>query len=742
MPGFLFLLLSLTLIGRTASDPSDDDPKRKGHERMLAVLAQLADQAYQADPIYGQNRLNELRRQRAAVDDGTPKQTLLSLYPALGMQELIQGNDAEALGLFEKAYRLAKELPANERPRSFTNLVYNLAVACMRFGESQNCVARHTSQSCILPIEGGGRHVEPEGSRRAIGYLREVLELTTSESDTYLGARWLLNIAAMTLGEWPEGVPEPYRIAPEVFASEAEFPRFHDVARELGVAGLTPAGGIAIEDFDLDGRLDLVVTTQDPKGQMRFFHHRADGGFEDLTEAAGLTGLIGGLNVAQADYDNDGDVDLLVLRGGWQLGNFGQYPKSLLENQGPEHPGVFIDVTFAAGLGEFFYPSQTADWADYDLDGDLDLYVGNETTANGPFPSQLFQNQGEGTLQDVAASAGVKNMRMAKGVSWGDIDSDRDPDLYVSNYLDPNRLYLNRGDGTFSDVAKERGVDRPVDSFPAWFFDFDSDGALDLYVATYYQSTGEARLGPVVSSTLKLPIRQDLNKLYRGDGHGCFKDVALEQGLDLFTVVMGASFGDLDNDGFPDMYLGTGYPFYDGLVPNVMYWNRGGKRFSDVTTAGGFGHLQKGHGIAFADLDDDGDQDVFANMGGAYPGDAFGDALFENPGTPNHWLKLRLVGKRSNRLGIGARVRAEVVDGGQRRSIYKTMGEHGSFGTSPFELHFGLGAATRVERLEVHWPVTNETQVFENLAAGAHVRITEGEALPAQTTVKALPFPR
>ena len=429
------------------------DPKLEGHRRMVGVLAELSEQAYRIDPIYGQNRLQELRRERAEVDDGTPKQTLLALYPALALQELIQGNNAEALELYESAYDLAKELPEKERPRSFVNLTFNLAVACLRFGESQNCVARHTSQSCILPIEGSGRHAEPEGSRRAIGYLMEVLAMTEPNADTFLGARWLLNIAHMTLGEWPDQVPAAYRIDPKVFASDADFPCFHDVARELGVAGMTPAGGIAIEDFDGDGRFDLVVTTQDPKGQMRFYHHRSDGGFEDRTEAAGLLGLVGGLNCSQADYDNDGDVDVLVLRGGWQLGNFGQYPKSLLQNQGPEHPGVFIDVTFTAGLGEFFYPSQTADWADYDLDGDLDLYVGNETTANGPFPSQLFQNRGDGTFHDVAAAAGVKNMRMANGVSWGDIDGDRDPDLYISNYLDANRLYLNRGDGTFVDVA-------------------------------------------------------------------------------------------------------------------------------------------------------------------------------------------------------------------------------------------------------------------------------------------------
>jgi hypothetical protein len=615
-------------------------------------------------------------------------------------------------------------------------------VACLRLGETQNCIARHTSQSCILPIEGGGVHTSQGGSRRAIGYLMEVLEATEPQSDTHLGARWLLNIAYMTLGEWPDEVPEPHRIDPATFASDAGFPRFRDVAPELGVNTMGLSGGIAIEDFDGDGLLDLFVTTQDPRGQARFFHHRSDGGFEERTEASGLEGIVGGLNLTQADHDDDGDVDLLVLRGGWQLGIWGQHPKSLLENLGPAEPGRFRDVTFAAGLGEVFYPSQTAEWADHDLDGDLDLYAGNEASLNSPFPSQLFRNRGDGTYEDVSAAAGVTNMRMAKGVSWGDIDGDRDPDLFVSNYLDPNRLYENRGDGTFVDVASERGVTRPNDSFPCWFWDFDNDGALDIYVATFFQSTGEARLGPVVSSYLGLPIRQDLNKLYKGDGKGGFRDVAAEQGLDLFTLVMGASFGDLDNDGYPDMYLGTGYPFYDGLIPNVMYWNRQGRGFADVTTAGGFGHLQKGHGVSFADLDQDGDQDVFANMGGAFPGDTFGDVLFENPGTGKHWLKLKLEGKRSNRSAVGARVRAEIRDGGKTRSVYMTVGQHGSFGNSPLELHLGLGSATRVERLEVSWPATGATQTFASLPADCRVRIVEGEAEPVITQVSAVPFPR
>jgi hypothetical protein len=698
---------------------------------MLEELQRIAEQSYHDNPCLGTDRVIEMRARLAALDDGQPVGTkeLLQIHNALGLLEHL-----------ETARELARTIPPQELPRSVERLTYNLAVACLVLGEDQNCVARHTSESCILPIQGGGVHVEKSGSRRAVRYLLEVLEQTPEGDDMALGARWLLNLAFMTLGEYPDGVPEQQRIPPSVFASEAEFPRFRDVAPELGLNVFTLAGGVASEDYDGDGRLDLFVTTWDTKGQARFQRNDGQGGFEDHTLAAGLEGILGGLNVSQADYDSDGDVDVLVLRGGWLLGNHGTHPKSLLQNRSADGAARFVDVTFLAGLGEVHYPTQTADWADHDLDGDLDLYVGSEANSTSRFPSQLFQNQGDGRFRDVGGTAGVQNLRFAKGVSWGDIDADRDQDLYVSNYQGQNRLYLNDGRGAFVDVAVERGVELPLDSFPCWFWDFDNDGALDIYVSTFYQSTDEARIGPVVASALGLPHVQGMNKLYRGDGRGNFRDVAPERGLDLFTVIMGASFGDLDNDGYPDMYLGTGYPFYDGLVPNVMYWNRRGERFCDVTTAGGFGHLQKGHGITFADLDGDGDQDVFEQMGGAYPGDAFGDLLFENPGFGNHWLKLRLVGTRSNRAGVGARVRAEISEQGRKRSVHRTVGQHGSFGNSPFEQHLGLGQATKVDLLEVYWPLTDEKQVFRDVPVDRSVRVTEGSNELDVRSVPATPF--
>ncbi len=189
---------------------------------------------------------------------------------------------------------------------------------------------------------------------------------------------------------------------------------------------------------------------------------------------------------------------------------------------------------------------------------------------------------------------------------------------------------------------------------------------------------------------------------------------------------MGANFGDLDNDGYLDFYLGTGYPGPEGLMPNVMYWNQEGKAFKDITYAGGFGHLQKGHGIAFADIDNDGDQDVFQQMGGFLPADPFHNALFENPGFGNHWITLELEGTKSNRSAIGARIRLEVEEQESRRSIYRWVNSGGTFGANPFRQEIGVGKAKRIARIQIDWP-SGASQEFHELAVDQFIRVREGE---------------
>jgi hypothetical protein len=696
-----------------------------GHRRMLALLEDVRRRTPRNNAYLGDAALVKLEESRAALDEKTahPK-SLAKLDYEIGMNLLRLGRNDEAMASLRRSYERLQPFARADWPPFAERLCYDLGVAAMRKGESDNCIARHTAQSCLLPIEGDGVHTDQAGSREALRWLREAIA-TTSDEAVRLCARWLLNIAAMTVGEYPGGLEQGELIDPKVFASEAEFPRFPDVAPALGLNRFDLSGGAIIEDFDEDGLLDVLTSTWNTSEALHLARNRGDGAFEDRSHAANLDGLYGGLNMIHADYDSDGWNDVLVLRGAWLFGPRGQIPKSLLQNRGD---GTFLDVTIRAGLNEEFYPSQAAGFADYDLDGDLDLYIGSEANAENLFPGQLFRNEGDGTFRDVAESARVENVRFCKGVTWGDYDADRHPDLYCSNLGGRERLYHNRRDGTFEDVAEELGVIGPTNSFPTWFWDFDNDGALDIFVSSYELVDIQAslRLAPVAGSYLALPFEGELACLYRGDGKGGFREVALERNIKRLTLPMGSNFGDLDNDGFLDFYLGTGYPAYDGLIPNVLYWNRGGEKFLDVSAAAGVGHLQKGHGVAFGDLDRDGDLDLFEQMGGAYPGDGFADALYLNPGFGHHWLALELTGVQSNRSAIGTRIHAEFEEGGERRHVWRWVGTGGSFGSNPLEQHLGLGQAKSVARLEIWWPKSDTTQVFENVPADVRLEIVEG----------------
>jgi hypothetical protein len=708
-----------------AAPPSAGSVPGAAHARMLEQLAAIAAATEDENPFLETRTVRGLRQEVEQGGEATP----WTVRAALGIAELRAGHEEAAIAALERAREIAAGPESGAGAEGMRQLDFQLAVAYLRLGETQNCCRRRTAESCILPIRGGGVHALPEGSRRAIERLQLLLAGSAPDSKGALAARWLLNVAAMTVGAWPHEVPERWRLPAEIFAPEIPFPRFANIAAELGLDTFNLAGGVIVDDFDGDDHLDVVVSTMDPLGQIRLFGNRRDGTFVERTQEAGLQGLLGGLNLVQADYDNDGDLDFFVLRGAW-LDTHGRHPNSLVRNEGD---GTFTDVTFAAGLGEVHYPTQTAAWADYDNDGDLDLYVGNETRSE-PHPSQLFRNEGNGTFTDVAAAAGVENLAFAKGVAWGDYDGDHRPDLYVSNNGQANRLYHNDGNGRFTDLAPRLGVTGPLPSFPCWFWDFDNDGSLDLYVSSYKLTIAE-----LAGFLVGLPAEFVPPALYRGDGRGGFRDVAREVGLALPMLPMGANFGDLDNDGFLDFYLGTGDVDLFTLMPNLMFLNRGGRRFQNVTMAGGFGHLQKGHGIAFADLDHDGDSDVFAQMGGALRVDAFANVLFENPGFGNRWLTIQLVGTRSNRSAIGARIRVEVEeDGGAVRSIYRHVSSGGSFGAHPLRQTLGLGRARGIRRLEILWPTTGITQVVEDVGLDRAIRVVEGE--PGHATLDLAPL--
>jgi hypothetical protein len=642
------------------------------------------------------------------------------------------GRPTDALAALAELERDARESDPHgwQRFRAGARLV--AATAYMRLAEDQNCHVTHNRDACLLPIKGGGIHRLRDGAEGAVRALQEVLTLNPDS----LRARWLLNIAHMTLGSYPSGVPRDALIPPEVFASGYPLPRFDNVSADIGLDLSGHAGGAILEDFDGDRRLDVMWSSMGFTDQMRFMRNRGDGTFEDRTREAGLTGEVGGLNMIQADYNNDGKPDVLVLRGGW-LGSEGRFPMSLLRNDGRGH---FTDVTKAAGLLRFA-PSQTAAWFDFDGDGRLDLFVGNESTwipgwvekeftAADAFPCGLYRNNGDGTFTEMAGKAGLDIVGFVKGVISGDYNNDGRPDLYVSVWGSRNLLLRNDGpaaDGgwRFTDVAAAAGVLEPLASFATFFFDYDNNGWLDLYVAGYGRQKGIPIVEDIASDYLGRPTDAERDRLYRNRGDGTFEDVTKAAGLYRVLGGMAVNYGDLDNDGWLDFYVGTGTPDLAMLVPNRMFRNAEGAAFQDVTTAGNFGHLQKGHGIGWGDVDNDGDQDVFEQMGGAYLGDKAVSALYRNPGNSNAWLGLELVGVRSNRQGQGARIKVAVDSPRGRRFIHRTVGTGGSFGASPLRQEIGLGGTTSIAWLEVAWPVTGKVQRVDGLRLNQRYRITE-----------------
>jgi hypothetical protein len=370
------------------------------------------------------------------------------------------------------------------------------ALTYLRIGEQENCLRNHNADSCLLPIQGGGVHISPRGSRGAIEVLNEILD---AQPTPY--AAWLLNIAYMTLGEYPDKVPPEWRVPPEVFKSDYDIKRFPDIAGAAGVAVDDLSGGVVMDDFDNDGLLDLMVSASGLESQLRVFRNQGDpahAGFRELTASAGLEGLTGGLNLVQGDYNNDGFVDVLVLRGGW-LGKDGRHPNSLLRNNGDF---TFDDVTEEAGMLSF-HSTQTAVWFDFNNDGWLDVFIGNEShPETGEIdPCELFRNNGDGTFTECAAEAGVAVVDWVKAVVSGDFNNDGRPDLYLSCFSGANKLLRNDGPTAaggspssrwgFTDVASKAGVTSPARSFPCWFWDYDNDGWLDIFVS------GSACGGPI-----------------------------------------------------------------------------------------------------------------------------------------------------------------------------------------------------------------------------------------------------
>jgi len=730
--------------GPPAGVDGDWSPQR---EEFLRVAERLHNGR---NPFLGYRQIEDLRARLA--DPDSAGSALVMTHRSLA-SELARTGDVE--GAVEEINQATRLVAADPSLSSLLPAVlWTRAIVFLRKAEVANCIARHNADCCIFPLRGGGVHEDAQPARDAAKSLMYFLDLEPLD----LRARWLLNLVHMAIGDYPDGVTPIYRISPDVFRSEYDIGRFVDIAPRLGLDVFNLAGGSIADDFDGDGFLDLVTSTWDPAGPMTCHHNTGDGRFEDCAAATRLDDQLGAFNIVGGDYDNDGDLDILGLRGGW-LFDDGRLRNSLLRRNAD---GTFTDVTRAAGVAEPACPTQTAAWGDYDNDGDLDLYVGNESRIDrrdlavplaatrsavgnesrtdrvdpeADYPCQLYRNNGDGTFTDVASAAGVTNDRFCKGVAAGDYDNDGDLDLYVSN-IGENRLYRNQGDGTFTDVAKELGVTEPAGrSFACWSFDYDNDGWLDIFVGAY-----DALVEDVAADYLGLPFRASPPRLYRNNGDGTFKDVTKAAGLHHAWLPMGANFGDLDHDGFLDMYLTTGDPDYHTLMPNIMLRNDAGRRFQDVTSSGGFGHLQKGHGVAFADFDNDGDQDVFNQLGGFFPGDKFKSVLYLNPGHGHRYLYVQLVGTRSNRGGLGARIKVTVETPAGVREIHRAVGMVSSFGGSPLRQEIGLSNATAIRSLEVWWPTSNLRQSFTGVPLDSMVRITEGQPTAEPIPLRSVRF--
>jgi len=494
----------------------------------------------------------------------------------------------------------------------------------------------------------------------------------------------------------------------------------------------TSGAGCAFLDYDNDGWMDIYLVNSgkadfyDPPRPLRnaLYHNNRDGSFTDVTERAGVGGGGYGMGVAVGDYDGDGLPDIYVTQFGSNI---------LYHNNGD---GTFTDVTAKAGVAAAGW-SSSAVWFDYDNDGRLDLFVGQfaefdaalscGTDAAGvhhyciprifkPRPSRLFHNNGDGTFTDVSKETGIATQL---GKAWGvvatDINNDGNMDLFVSNDTVQNFLYLNRG-GRFEEVGFEADVAYSADGrarsgMGVDSADFDNDGWMDLFVAN---------------------IDEEIFALYRNQHDGSFENVSMPAGIGMLTRWLsgwGLKFFDYDNDGDLDLILSNGFP--DDLIDRtsttvtwkepLLLFHREGKGYRNVSAQSGpvFSKRFAARGLAIGDFNNDGAVDVLVSNNDAAP-----LLLRNNAGHRNHWLGIRLVGRKCNRDAVGARVTYQAGD--LTRQRMKVAG--GSFLSSQDpRLVLGIGIRPKLDWLEVKWPrPSGATERFANLPIDRYVTLVEG----------------
>ncbi len=511
--------------------------------------------------------------------------------------------------------------------------------------------------------------------------------------------------------------------------------------------GYTALGAaVAVSDFNGDGFEDLFVTDSKEDGVNRLYRNNGDFTFTEVGEEAGVA-VGNDANNASAnalwfDYDNNGHPDLLVIR-------FGQ--NILYENQGN---GSFKDVTEQSGLGSLYLNCIAAVAYDYDLDNDVDLFLGNYfqpvnlfnpdtprffpesfETANNGGGVTLFQNNGDGTFSDVSAAAGFAISGWTLDLGHADMDHDGDDDLYVSADFGTDRFFVNNGDGTFTDTTEEAiGIDTKKGMNVDWG-DFDNDGLFDIYVTNITDD-----------------YMREGNFLWQNNGDGTFSDVSRETGTYNTGWGWAGKFLDYDNDGWLDLYVVNGWvsgsednyvvdifeliiqpgidlsdariwpPMGDktlsGYQKNCLFHNQQGMLFKNEAKRHGLDSQRDARGVAVADFDNDGRLDMFISNANSEP------LLVRNvQPTQANWVQLQLEGTRSNREAVGTRIRV-TVDGEERISFVN--GGNGFASQSTRRVHFGLAESSLIDRIEVLWP-NGTTQTFSGLASNRIYRIVEGE---------------
>ena len=548
-------------------------------------------------------------------------------------------------------------------------------------------------------------HYRAGNFSRALANGNESLSLNPSDDKTRL---WVY-LAAQKLGGYPAAVPQQHRMELN-FGQHPSKVQFEEVASQIGLDKTSGGRGTAVFDMDGDGYLDVVISSV--HGGCNVYHNNGDGTFTDVSIGSGLEGCAGVFCISVGDYNNDGRDDLYLTRMGFYSGE-----SQLFRNNGD---GTFIDVTKEAGV-QNWGPAFTSQWVDYDCDGNLDLFV---TANQGKFfekyaSNRLFHNNGDGTFTDVTEKSGITSDFPDIGSTWGDYNNDGYPDLFLSSSLGRAQLFRNNGDGTFTDVSRQAGIDEISVGFVALWCDYDNDGWLDL-VQFVWSSTDNVLHSMIRGGT---PPGGHPLCVYHNNRDGTFTLKSQELGLDECWGTMTGNAADLNNDGNLELVLGNGGPLMESTEPAVLYELDGDGKYHNTTFSAGLPLIGKGHGVNMADLAGDGRLSLIIADGGMYPGDLLTTSVYRPKTLPGNYLNVRLVGTRSNRNAIGARLRLE--SGGT--SQYRVVSGGSGFGCLPLEQHFGLRDNQRIDSLEIVWP-SGLKQSLENLPVNNTIQIVEGES--------------